>query len=65
MIYRIKTNRLFLETYEYGRHISDLASPGPRNRERVHVKYGFTGKNRVSVGAVFGFTGEKHVSEEP
>ena len=40
-------------TYWIWRH------PGPMSCQWVHVKYGFTGKNRVSIGAVFGFTGDK------
>ena len=47
---------------EYGRHVSDPASTGPRSRQRVHWKIGFAGKNHVSVGTVIGFTGKNHVS---
>ena len=41
--------------YEYGRHVSDPASTGPRSRQRVHLDTGFTGENYVSKGAVIGF----------
>ena len=47
--------------YEYGRHVSDPASTGPRSRQRVHLDTGFTGENYVSTGAVIGFTGKNHI----
>ena len=47
--------------YEYGRHVSDPASTGPRSRQRVHLDTGFTGENYVSTGAVIAFTGKNHI----